>query len=236
MAVVLPSEKLNGAIGIQLGGLATDMAETDEFHPYGTGRTFTYTDFVAGVTYARRFTDKLLIGFGAKYAREDYGSQIDGPSTSALLFDIGSIYYLGFRSLRVGMSLTNFGGDIGPGGQFVSQNGTGTRTYDQFSAPTNFRYGLGFEPIETENLRVTTALEALQPSDNSIQYRAGTEILIQNHFALRTGYQIRSDAFKFSAGAGFRGDVGTLHGTVDYAYTDAGPLGHVDRLSLQVAF
>ncbi|MBI5836100.1 MAG: PorV/PorQ family protein [Candidatus Eisenbacteria bacterium] len=236
MVVVLPSPKLGGSLAIQLGGFAAEMAETDEYHPFGTGRTFTFTDFVAGATYARRFTDRLLIGFGVKYAREDFGTQIDAPSTGALLFDIGSIYYLGWRSLRVGMSLTNFGGEAGPRGQFVSGNTGDTRSYDAFSPPTMFRYGIGFEPIETDKFRWTTALEASQASDNAIEYRAGTEMLIVGHLALRSGYQIRSDAFKFSAGAGFRGEIAGLSGQVDYSYTDAGPLGHVNRISLQAAF
>ena len=236
LAAVFPTEKLGGSLGIQLGGLATDMPETDEFHPFGTGRTFTFTDFVAGVTYARRFTDKLLIGFGAKYAREDYGSQLDEPTTSSILFDIGSIYYLGYKSFRVGMSLTNFGADVGPGGTFVSNNNGATRSYDKFTAPTMFRYGLGFEPLERENLRVTTALEATQASDNAIEYRAGTEVLVAGHLALRGGYNIKNDAFGGAVGAGFRGQVGNFNGQLDYSYTDASYLGHINRLSLQVTF
>jgi hypothetical protein len=234
--LVLPSAALGGSFGIQMGGFAAEMNETDEYHPFGTGRTFTFTDFVLGAAYARRFTDKLLIGFGVKYAREDYGSQVDAPATGALLFDIGSIYYLGWRSLRVGMSLTNFGGDAGPSGTFVSPSTGETRAYDGFSPPTMFRYGLGFEPIETENLRWTTAVEASQASDNAIEYRVGTEVMILKRLALRSGYHIRSDAFKMSAGAGFRGEISGIQGQIDYSYTDAGPLGHVSRLSLQAAF
>jgi hypothetical protein len=236
LAAVFPTEKLGGSVGIQLGGLAADMPETDEYHPFGTGRTFTFTDFVAGVTYARRFTDKLLIGFGAKYAREDYGSQLDEPVTGAMLFDIGSIYYLGYKSFRVGMSLTNFGSDVGPGGDFVSPSNGAVRSYDRFTAPTMFRYGLGFEPLERENLKITTAFEATQASDNAIEYRAGSEVLVAGHLALRAGYNIKNDAFKGAAGAGFRGQVGSFNGQVDYSYTDASYLGHVNRLSLQVAF
>jgi len=236
MSLVLPSRSLAGSIGIQVGGLAADMPVTDEFHPYGTGETFTFSDFVIGAAYSHRFTDRLLIGFGMKYAREDYGSQIDAPVTNAILFDIGSIYYVGFRSLRVGMSLTNFGSDVAPGGTFISPNDGSSHVYNGASAPTMFRYGIGFEPLESENFRWTTALEASQAADNGLEYRAGTEFMLQNHLALRSGYQFNSDAFKFSAGAGFKGDFGSLSGQVDYAYTDGGPLGHVNRLSLQVAF
>ena len=236
LELVLPSPALGGSFGIQMGGFAAEMNETDEYHPFGTGRTFTYTDFVLGAAYARRFTDKLLIGFGVKYAREDYGSQINAPSMGTVLFDIGSIYYLGFRSLRVGMSLTNFGSDVGPGGMFTSDVTGQSQVYNTFSAPAMFRYGLGFEPIESENFRWTTSAEATQASDNGLQFRVGTEVLLQNHLALRSGYQIKSDAFKFAAGAGFKGEIGSLSGAVDYAYTDGGPLGHVNRLSLQVNF
>ncbi len=236
LSLVLPQQSLGGSLGFQLGGISEDMAETDELHPFGTGRTFTFTDFVAGVTYARRFTDKLLLGVGVKYARESYGSQVDAPATHAVLFDLGSIYYLGFRSLRVGMSLTNFGGNVGPSGTFTSPNTGRSRSYDNFTPPTMFRYGVGFEPVERDNFRWTTAVEASQSSDNSLEYRAGTEFLIQNHLALRSGYNIRNDAFGFAGGAGFRGNLGSLSGQVDYSYTDAGPLGHVSRVSVQAAF
>ena len=47
---------------------------------------------------------------------------------------------------------------------------------------------------------------------------------------------IRADALKLSAGAGFSGDVGSLRGQFDYAYTDGGFLGAVHRVSLGVRF
>ena len=46
----------------------------------------------------------------------------------------------------------------------------------------------------------------------------------------------RADALKFSAGAGFAGEMGTFRGALDYAYTDGGPLGAVHRVSLGVRF
>src|SRR5262245_16177565 len=64
---VLPVSKLGGSFAFQLGVLSTEIDETTEFQPFGTGRSFFYSDMVAGAAYARRWTDKLLIGFGAKY-------------------------------------------------------------------------------------------------------------------------------------------------------------------------
>jgi hypothetical protein len=41
---------------------------------------------------------------------------------------------------------------------------------------------------------------------------------------------------KFSAGTGFSGEFGDFRGSLDYAYTDGGPLGAVHRLSLGLRF
>ena len=40
----------------------------------------------------------------------------------------------------------------------------------------------------------------------------------------------------FSAGAGLWAAYGSMQGTLDYAYTDGGALGAVNRLSLGVRF
>jgi hypothetical protein len=54
--------------------------------------------------------------------------------------------------------------------------------------------------------------------------------------ALRTGYNFNSDAMKFSAGAGIAADIGGTHGNLDYAFTDGGFLGPINRLTLGLRF
>lgn len=236
VTLVLPSRKLGGSIGLQFGMLATTIDETTDLDPFGTGRQFTYSDMVAGACYARRWTDKLLVGAGAKFIREDLGSEIGGPTTSAVLFDVGSIFYLGLGSIRIATSLTNFGSELKPSGQYVSPYSHEVRTYDGFDPPMAFRYGVAFEPLENSVQRLTTSFEMNQPADNQLQAKAGMEWSYRRAFSLRTGYNFNADELKFSAGAGFAGDFSTLHGNVDYAYTDAGFLGNVQRLSLGVRF
>src|SRR5204863_10191961 len=133
--------------------------ETTEFHPFGTGRTFFYSDMIVGAAYARRWTDKLLVGVGLKYLREDLGSDVGGPVTNAVLVDIGSIYYLGYGSVRIATSLSNFGPALKPSGQFTSTETGEVRDYDAFDPPLLFRYGLAFEPIENAHQRLTTSVE-----------------------------------------------------------------------------
>ena len=236
LTVVLPSRRLGGSIGLQFGVLATHLQETTDLQPFGTGNEFTYSDVVTGVSFARRWTDKLLVGAGAKYVREDLGSQVGGPVTNAVLFDAGSIFYLGLGSIRIAAALTNFGPEMRPHGQYVSPYSGETRSYDGFDPPMTFRFGAAFEPVETATQRVTTSIEMGQPADNQLQMNAGVEWSYHRMFALRTGYDANADLMKFSAGAGFIAAMGTVRGTLDYAYTDAGVLGAVNRVSLGVRF
>jgi len=236
LTVVIPSTRLSGSIGVQLGILGTRIQETTELQSFGTGREFAYTDMVAGVAFARRWTDKLLVGFGVKLLHEDLGSQVGGPTTNAMLFDVGSIFYLGLGSVRIATALSNFGSELRPSGSYVSAVTGETRQYDGFDPPMTFHYGVAFEPIENKTTRITTAIEMNQPADNQQQLRTGMEWSYRRFLALRTGYNFNADQLKFSAGAGFAGELGSLRGTLDYAYTDGGVLGGINRLSLGVKF
>ena len=236
LAFVLPVRRLGGSLAFQLGSLSTSLDETSESHPFGTGRTFTYSDMVAGAAYARRWTDKLLIGAGLKYVREDLGSDVSGPTTGAVLLDIGSIYYLGFGSVRIATSLSNFGSSLKPSGSYTSPYTGEQRSYDSFDPPTVFRYGLAFEPIETARQKMTMSLEINQPADNAQLVKSGVEWTYEQRLALRTGYNFNASEMKFSAGAGVFANVGQTHGQVDYAFTDGGALGAVHRVSLGLRF
>jgi hypothetical protein len=241
---VVPVKRFGGSMGFQFGVLSTAIDETSELRPFGTGRTFVYSDAIAGLAYARRWTDKLLVGFGAKYVREDLGKDVGNPTSSSMLFDIGSIYYLGLGSVRVATSLTNFAPELTPKGHFISPGADGvvgtaddeTRVYDGFDAPTVFRYGVAFEPIENATQRLTTSIEANQPADNAQSVKAGLEWVWLGRLALRSGYNFNADALKFSTGAGVFATVGGWQGTLDYAFTDGGALGAVNRLTLGLRF
>jgi len=236
IAYVLPVKRFGGSLGFQFGILGTEMVQTDETHPFGTGQSFFYSDALAGIAYARRWTDKLLVGAGVKLMHEDLGSSVGGPTTNALLVDIGSIYYLGYGSVRIATSLSNFGSQLKPSGGYVSPFTGEHRSYDGFDPPTIFRYGIAFEPLENKVQRVTTALEINQPADNAQLIKLGAEWTWQHRLALRSGYNFNSDEMKLSAGAGLYATLGGTAATLDYAFTDGGVLGGVNRLTLGVRF
>jgi hypothetical protein len=237
VAFVLPVRRLGGSLAFQVGALSTQMDETTELMPFGTGRSFTYSDIVAGAAYARRWTDKLLIGAGMKYVREDLGSGVGGPVTSAVLVDIGSIYYMGYGSVRIATSLSNFGSLLKPSGNYVGPAPLNeVRSYDGFDPPTVFRYGVAFEPIENQRQKLTTSLEINQPSDNQQQLKLGFEWTWERQLALRSGYNFSADELKLSAGVGLFVSIGQAKTTVDYSYTDGGYLGGINRVALGMRF
>lgn len=242
LVYVMPVRKLGGSVGIQFGVLATELEETTELKPFGTGRSFFYSDLVAGIAYARRWTDKLLVGGGVKYVHEDLGTDVGGPRTQAFLIDIGSIYYLGYGSVRIATALSNFGSEMQPSdpntenGSWVSPVTGEVRSYDGFDPPLLFRYGVAFEPIERQNQRLTASFEANQPADDAQIFKVGLEWSWQRRLALRTGYNFNADELNFSAGAGLFAEIGSTKGTFDYAYTEGGNLGSIHRMSLGVRF
>ncbi len=242
LVYVMPVRKLGGSLGLQFGVLSTEIDETTELKPFGTGRSFFYSDLVAGIAYARRWTDKLLVGGGVKYVHEDLGTDVGGPRTQAFLVDIGSIYYLGYGSVRIATALSNFGSEMQPsdpnteGGQWVSPVTGEIRSYDGFDPPLLFRYGVAFEPIERQSQRLTASFEANQPADDAQIFKVGLEWAWQRRLALRTGYNFNADELNFSAGAGLFAEIGSTKGTFDYAYTEGGNLGSIHRMSLGVRF
>jgi len=236
IAWVVPARRLGGSLAFQFGVLSTQLDETSELQPFGTGRSFVYSDVVTGIAYARRWTDKLLVGGGLKFVREDLGSQVGGPTTNAVLFDLGSIYYLGYGSVRIATSLTNFGPQLTPSGHYVSPYTGEVRAYDGFDPPLMFRYGIAFEPLENQTQRITATFELNQPADNRQLMKAGMEWSWQRRLALRTGYNFNADQLNFSAGAGLYAPIGQSQAQVDYAFTEGGELGKINRISLGFRF
>lgn len=223
---------LGSRIGVGVLYLGTSFDETTEYHPLGTGRTVSYSDFAAGVTFARHFTDRLAIGITAKYVREDLGSNLGGPTTNGALLDAGTVYSLGARNARLAITLAHFGPDLKPSGSFRSRVTGGQVEYGAYSPPTQFQLGFSFDPWTRERQHVTTCGQILHQADNAETLRGGVEYVYDNRYALRTGYDFSADEMGFSAGLGFKLQLLGRSGSVDYAFTEGGNLETVHRWTL----
>ncbi len=234
--IVYHIDKMN-SIGVAVTYLHTDdMKETTELQPFGTGRFFGYSDFLFAVTYGRNMTDKFSFGVSVKYLQEN----IAELTTNGILFDLGTYYRTGWESIRFGVSVTNLGQDIAPTGSFKYQNLQSevieVNKFQSSPPPILFRLGIAGELYETEGHRLTTSVQLNHPNDNEENVNFGVEYMWRSIIALRAGYKTARIEEDFSLGAGLYLPISNTDLRFDYAYTNFGRLGYVNRFSMQFLF
>lgn len=228
-----------------------DVTTEDEFGP--TGETFTNSDMAFGVTYASSFTDKFSFGLTAKYLRENlYIYDINSFSV-----DIGSMYNTGYRNVKIGMALRNFGPDIrykvddDEDGQFnedpfdlLDNDGDGLIDEDgeelENKIPMNFSLGISGDLMRKDDSHWIASLQLDNCIDRLETWNLGTEYKLGSLF-LRAGYQFNYDTNGLSAGFGVQIPTRFAIFNVDYAYTDMGYLAEdflssAHRLSIKMKY
>jgi hypothetical protein len=224
-----------GTFALQFGLLNSgEMDVTTIEHPEGTGETFTCSDMVAGLTFSRMLTDRFSTGVTFKYVREEW----DDVSAGGLAVDLGTLYNTGFRTLRIGMAIQHFGGELTPDGTFDDyySGSDSLKAYLPYSMPMTFKLGMAMDVIDQGPHFLTVAVDAVHPNDNVEQVNVGGEYWFNGIVALRGGYRINTDEEGLTAGAGFRIPAGGTTITLDYAYADFNRLDLVHRASLGFAF
>lgn len=187
------------------------------FRPEGEGTSFDAGDLSVGLSYARSLTDKFSTGVGINYIQ----SSLAGYGARAISFDFGTLYDTGFRSLRIGMAITNIGSDM---------------TFIEVPAklPTVFRVGMSSYLLERAGQRVLVAGEFSHPPDNAECANAGIEYSLHDLLFLRGGLFFRYDAERYSTGAGFRIPAFLAQeARFDYSYTDMRNLAPIHRFSVE---
>ncbi len=139
-----------GVIAVQATGFSTQEEITTVEMENGTGQTYSIQNLVFGLSFARRITEKLVIGAQAKLVREAYYDH----STSGLAFDIGSNYDLGFIGARLAMTLQNFGPDVSPlsGNYNDYSDNNYQKGFLRTPLPVTFRASFTLEPMGCRGL------------------------------------------------------------------------------------
>ena len=190
--------------------------------------------YAVGLTYARALTDKFTVGAQIKYASQQLGENLLGDGStvdnnvSGLAYDFGTIFYPGFKSLRVGMSIRNFSA------QFKFHEAA-------FELPLTFKMGAAidiFDLIQASKgvHSLLVALDAIHPRDYTERIHIGSEYWYKNMVAIRAGYKFNYDEESLSAGFGIKYNVAGFDIKFDYAFADLGVFNAVHRLSLGTSF
>lgn len=191
-----------------------------------------------GLGYARALTDRFSVGGNLKYVRQSLGESTmrlegDSPvkeafSTSTVAVDFGILYKTGFRSLNFAFAARNFSREL-------------TYAEESFELPLTFRIGISMDVMDLTSMNqdvhaLRLAVDAERPRDFAEQVRAGLEYRFMNLLSLRAGYVYPTDEQGINLGAGVQTGVGDVDLGIDYAYTEFGTFGSVNRVALQLGF
>lgn len=232
-----------------------DITVTTEDAPEGTGEIINPSFGVFGLTYARRMTDRVHLGFSGAYISE----KVADVSATGFAVDLGVQYDTGWRGLRFGFVMKNIGPDMHYSGpnleQRVSLPGddpTATPHVVQlqaapFELPSYLQIGVSYD-IPMGGERRSTIYGAFQGNNfNTDEYRLGAEVPIGDFLFLRGGFvgqvPIKSAdrqenyLYSFSYGAGFNFKLGDRPLALDWAGTHVGDFfDDNQQVSLHIAF
>lgn len=217
------------AFGVSLTSLSMkDMPVTTEFAPFGTGEYFGFSDIALAVTYSRRMTDQFSFGGTVRYIEET----LDKLKMRGVMIDLGTYYWTGLGTTRFAVSVSNFGNQLAPDGDVVLVGKREKSDWQAFSPPTVFRIGFAFEPYQTEEHMITTAIQLNHPNDNSENVVTGLEYKWKNLLYLRGGYKFNVDEQSFSFGTGLNFPLSIAEFNLDYAYSKFNNLGSVHTFTI----
>jgi hypothetical protein len=194
-----------------------------------TGSTFTGSDLMAGIAYAREFTDRLAIGINAKFISET----LFDSSVNSFALDVGTSYGLGFYNTRLAMSAQNFSRGV----RWLGDNSDRQEGYD---IPLVFRIGLSTALIGEDNAffhagplhHVTLSAEAVNTNDYSERLHVGAEYEFSDFLSLRGGYRMNYAEGNWAVGFGLHPKTQGLSFRLDYAYVHYEYLNSPHRLTV----
>ncbi len=242
------------SLGASVIALSSDPIEqTTIDNPKGTGVMINVSDIAFGLSYARQMTDYLSVGITLKYIQQNMWDL----TASSFAFDAGFLLDTGFRGLKLGMVMSNFGTDMTLSGRNL------TRAYDKWPEnvadpkvpaslttkswpiPTSYRLALAFSILDktdalwdnVENNTLIIAVDAIHLNDNPEHYSVGIEYGFSRTFYIRTGFKGNTDENGLTAGAGLIiGVGGDINIKFDYAYADFGIFENIQQFSLGMTF
>ncbi|MBI5267734.1 MAG: PorV/PorQ family protein [candidate division Zixibacteria bacterium] len=211
----------------------------------GTGRQYSASSFAIGVSYARQLTSSFAFGGTARYI----GERIHLEKSNGYALDFGTMLWTGFRTLRLGLAITNMGPQLEFSGPdlivpYDEQYNQGTPNsidasvkVSPYSLPMAFRMGVAYDVPVGPKSTVTLAADLRNPNDNVQQGSLGAEFAYNNQFFLRGGYRLNSAEEKMSVGAGLTTPVTRKSKlSIDYAWQDFGRLNSTQRFSVGFLF
>jgi hypothetical protein len=238
-----------------------DMKVTNLEMQEGTGEIFTASDMAIAFSFGRKLAQWFAFGASAKYV----SSKIWHESASAMAIDLGVKLDTNFFSpsgertdgMSIGMSISNYGTkmrfdgmdllepiDILPDESGNYRDTKGQFNLESWELPLIFRVGVAIHPIATGNHRVTIAMDALHPNNNTESVNVGAQYQLSfprfGDFFIRGGYKaLFMDDSEY--GPTFGGGcliklMGNTGVKLDYCYKNMGLFGNTHSYTIGILF
>ena len=186
---------MGGAVGLSLVSvnygdiMRSGWAGTTEFVFEPNQEAFQASDMALQFSYGKNLSDKFSIGGTAKMLSQS----IDDVGISGLAFDIGTQFNTGYRGVKIGAVISNFGADIeSEAGEDISYE-----EYPAMSLPMTFSFGVNGEAIPGLN----AGLNVLKQADMAQEFIVNAEYNI-SLASLRFSYNLSNPQQDISVGAG----------------------------------
>ncbi|MBU0983971.1 MAG: PorV/PorQ family protein [candidate division Zixibacteria bacterium] len=200
-----------------------DIEETTEDYPDGTGRVYNPSLTVLNLTYSRILTVNVSFGVSAMFISE----QVQDVSASGVAFDVGFMYDPGWRGLRLGLSVKNYGPEMKFAGSGFQRSLDGDRPAQpeaaSFDLPSSFNVGMSYDFLDTGDNYASLSGTFKSNSYGSDSWKGGFEYAYKGMYFLRGGYTFEDQEeylYGMNLGAGLVYAMGDTKLTFEYSWND----------------
>jgi hypothetical protein len=207
---------------------------------------FSLSAMAFGVGYAKQLTDRFSIGGQVRFVHQDLGESTTAVNIQTfyagtdsayrisdtaqvsndlnpLVFDFGTQFKTGLKSLVFGMSVRNFSAEYKYGEEAMQ-------------APLTFTLGISMDVMDLAgelpfDQSLYVSVDASHHRDHPEQVKLGLDYRLMDMISLRGGYISSNDESGFSFGVG----VTQFGFAFDYAYTPFGLFDKVQRFTARFA-
>ncbi|MFZ1684298.1 MAG: PorV/PorQ family protein [Candidatus Zixiibacteriota bacterium] len=221
-----------GAVGTTIENVGTlafsakvvaigDMQETTNEYPNGTGRIFSPTLSVIGLTYARQLTSNVAFGATGMLIRE---SIFEVGATGAA-FDVGFIYDPRWQGIKLGVAIKNYGPTMRFSGRGFDRNLNGYQASPKNASsdlPSHIDLGISYNFLNRDRNSLTASGNYRSNNFQEDFYQGGLEYGYNERYFLRGGYNYSKQddyIYGLSLGAGISVPIGgTSKLTFEYSW------------------
>jgi hypothetical protein len=252
-----------GNLGFSFTAITMDemiVRTVQDPEPSDYGQKFDAGNISMGIAYAKKLTDRFSFGFQTKFIQESIWQM----NAQGFAVDIGTLF-ITKRDLRIGMSVSNFGGKLGMEGNNtlvdidVDENIYGNNDRidgnlgtAKWPLPLMFRFGISREFTFASNMKCLFAVDAIHPNNNPEYLNIGLEYSAMDMVFLRVGkshtfYELSfqeddqnigigpEQGLSFGAGVKYQIPRGPMI-NIDYVFTDFGIFNNIEGYSISFTF